>query len=77
MDIVVLQLSSTGGARQKAADSFLAAFFICDPSKALEAYENSPVDYSSERRDGALAKMTKPLYYNIVTVFLSFRPHFD
>jgi hypothetical protein len=31
----------------------------------------------SERRDGALAKMTKPLYYNIVTVFLSFRPHFD
>ena len=38
------------GEQKKAADSFLAAFFICDPSKALEAYDNSPVDYSSERR---------------------------
>jgi len=51
----VLQLLSIGGANQKAADSFLAAFFDLrplagreEPIEALEADRNSPVDYSSE-----------------------------
>jgi len=60
------------GAKQKAADSFLAAFFMRplegreEPNEALEACENSPVDYSSERRDDALAEIPYVPTRNVV-----------
>jgi len=59
----VLQLLSIGGAKQKAADLFLAAFFICDPSQGekspsgtAERKENVQWTFVAKERAGALAK---------------------
>ena len=66
MDIVVLQLSSTGGASKMIKPLYcysVAVFFICDPSKGekslrgtAERKENVQWTFLAKGRGGALAK---------------------